>query len=120
FMNLTALRHKLIAGNISNTLTPGYRSKDVDFYNEFRNSLGEGQRLVGAQTHERHLPIGEAKDGQFKITVDKSGPSNGVNNVNIDKEVTNLSINQMNYTVAARMIRGKFDHLKKAITGRQV
>ena len=120
FLDLTALRHKLIAGNIANSLTPGYKTKDVDFYEEFRRSMGTSRGIVGVTTNERHIPIGDSPRKGFKVIENKSGPTSGVNNVDIDKEFTNLSVNQMNYTIAARMIRDKFDGLKKAITGRGV
>ncbi len=117
YLNLTSLRHKLTAGNVANVLTPGYEAKDIDFQKEFQRLKGEGIGLKGVTTNARHIPIGVGKNGGAKIVVDKKSPSNGVNRVNIDKEMTKLSTNQISYTVAARMLKNKFNGLRQAITG---
>ena len=41
YMDLLAARQKLVASNIANAETPGYRTVDIDFESEFR-SLVEG------------------------------------------------------------------------------
>ncbi len=117
YLNLTSLRHKLTAGNVANVLTPGYEAKDIDFQKEFQRLKGEGIGLKGVTTNARHIPLGVSKNGGAKIIVDKKSPSNGVNRVNIDQEMTKLSTNQISYTVAARMLKNKFNGLRQAITG---
>ena len=41
FLNLLSARQKLVASNIANADTPGYRTKDIDFQQEFL-SLARG------------------------------------------------------------------------------
>ncbi len=119
YLNLTSLRHKLIAGNVANVLTPGYEAKDIDFQKEFQRTQGNSHSISGVTTNSRHIPLGMNKAGSPRIVVDKKAGSNGVNNVNIDEEMTQMATNQISYTVAARMLKNKFNGLRKAITGRQ-
>lgn len=119
YLDLTALRNKVISGNIANSLTPGYKSREINFQEQYQKAIAGERRLEPVVTHARHIPVGEHKGNGFEIREDKDSPSNGVNNVNIDKEITGLSVNQMSYTIAARMISDKFSGLRQAITGRK-
>ncbi len=119
YLNLTSLRHKLTAGNVANVLTPGYEAKSIDFQKEFQRSKDASGGLVGVTTNSRHIPLGMSKGGSPKIIVDKSVKTNGINSVNIDKEMTEMATNQISYTVAARMLKNKFSGLRQAITGQK-
>src|SRR5271163_688027 len=47
YMDLVATRQKLVAANIANADTPGYRTQDIDFQTEFENLLpGEKPHVV--------------------------------------------------------------------------
>ena len=39
YMDLLSARQKLVASNIANADTPGYKTKDIDFQTEFRNMI---------------------------------------------------------------------------------
>ena len=52
YMTLLAERQKLVAANIANADTPGYKTKDIDFQAEFRNAL-DGGRPMSPQTSPR-------------------------------------------------------------------
>jgi flagellar basal-body rod protein FlgB len=41
YMNLLSARQKLVASNIANTDTPGYKTKDIDFRGEFAQQMQE-------------------------------------------------------------------------------
>ena len=117
YLNLSSLKHKLTAGNISNVLTPGYRAREIDFNGEYQRAINADKGLRPAVTHPRHIALSNSPDREPKIIESKTKYHNGINNVNIDKEMTDLAINQMSYTISARMIKDKFDSLRKAITG---
>ena len=40
YMDLLSARQKLMASNIANADTPGYRTQDIDFQAEFLNATG--------------------------------------------------------------------------------
>ena len=39
YMDLLSARQKLVASNIANADTPGYKTKDIDFQTEFANAM---------------------------------------------------------------------------------
>ena len=48
YMDLLSARQKLVAANLANADTPGYKTKDVDFHFEFMSAMAEGTP-VGAR-----------------------------------------------------------------------
>lgn len=115
FLDLSSLRHKLIAGNIANVSTPGYRSKDIDFHGELKKVIGKKDHIVGKMTHEKHIPLGKSKLQPPEIIENKTRGGNGINNVDIDKEVANMAQNQIYYSIGAKLMARKFQGLKNAI-----
>ena len=116
-LDLAAYRHKLISGNVANVETPDYASRDIDFKEEMDKALGTGITLPMKTTTFKHLGnTGTDQD----IKVKEHGPESDedFNGVDIDTEVTNLAINQMRYTIGARLLQKKMDFLRKAIQGR--
>jgi len=94
-MDLLAQRQRLVAANMANLDTPGYRTKDVDFQFEFMSQAG------GAQAH-----VIEPAD----LVVKNDG-----NNVNLDREARLLAENALRFNVASNLLRGEIHQLRKAI-----
>lgn len=118
FLDLTSLKHKLTAGNIANVATPGYKSRHINFQLELRKA-GEGKSgLTGMMTNSKHLELGHAKGNSFEVIKSKEPLINGTSNVNIDKEIASMAMNQLNFSIGARMMQNKFNSLRKAISGR--
>ncbi|MCP4567865.1 MAG: flagellar basal body rod protein FlgB [FCB group bacterium] len=116
-LDITGHRHKLISGNIANATTPGYAAKDIDFKSEMQKALGSGQQLAMKTTSGKHL----GNTGpQSEIQVIEHGPESDddLNGVDIDTEITNMAVNQMRYSIGARMLQKKMSFFKKVITGR--
>jgi len=116
-LDLAAYRHKLISGNIANVETPGFNAKDIDFKKEIQEALGDGPELAMKATDEKHIG-GAGPQRQIKVIETAPESEDALNGVDIDEEVTNLSINQMRYTIGARILRNKMNSLSKAIKGR--
>ena len=97
YMDLLSARQKLAASNIANADTPGYKTKDIDFQQEFMSMVkGEQPLTINAQG----LP--EKLDG---------------NNVSVDREARMLAENAMRFNVASVLLRGEITSIKSAITG---
>ena len=115
-------RQKSIADNIANVNTPGFRRSEVQFEDELRRSL-QKKGIKGRRTHQKHIPVGrvDLKDlrPRYHIPRDPSLKS-GVNNVDVDKEMSNLAKNQINYQAAAQLIGRQFNALRSAIRGESV
>lgn len=116
-LDLAAYRHKLISGNIANVMTPEYSSKDIDFKDEIQKALGSDQMLAVKATNRKHI-TNVGPNREIKVIEHEAESDEDLNGVDIDREVTNLAINQMRYTVGARILQKKINFLQKAIKGR--
>jgi flagellar basal-body rod protein FlgB len=95
YMSLLSERQKLVASNIANADTPGYRTQDIDFRSEFENATeGETPSVIEPQN----------------LAVKPDG-----NNVNLDREARLLSENAMRFSVATNLARSELATLKSAM-----
>jgi len=118
-----ALRQKVIAGNLANIATPGYKAQSVKFEEELSGALNTGS-IPGMTTHAQHLPIGGSSIDGVVPTVqstpvnDKSDPrASGMNNVDLDQEMAELAKTQLRFKFAARLIGDTFRGIQKSIRG---
>jgi flagellar basal-body rod protein FlgB len=116
-LDLSAYRHKLISGNIANATTPDYAAQDIDFKDEMQKALGTGPSLAMKATKTKHIG-NTGPNREIKVIENAAESDEDLNGVDIDNEVTNLAINQMRYTIGARMLAKKMGFLSKAIKGR--
>ena len=94
YMDLLSARQKLVASNIANADTPGYRTQDIDFQSEFLNASGGSPRSVQVQG----------------LAVKNDG-----NDVSIDRESRLLAENAMRFQLAASLLRGQISQIREAI-----
>jgi flagellar basal-body rod protein FlgB len=107
-MDVASLRHKVIANNVANVNTPGYRERDVTFEDALRRQLDRG--VPAAVATERVLPkIAEGAGGAER--------TDG-NNVDIDQEMSALTKNTLLYRVFAQVLTAQIGQMRSAITGR--
>ena len=78
YMDLLSARQKLVASNVANADTPGYRTRDIDFQSEFVNAMGGPPRV----SEVNDLPV-----------------KNDGNNVNLDREARLLAENALRFQV---------------------
>ena len=112
-----AQRHEVIAENIANVQTTGYRTQEY----RFEELLGGAQaRLEGTRTHVNHLSLGARRldetTGEVRET--DSAFDNGINDVDIDHEMTELATNDLSYRLATRLLSMRYGMLRSAIRGR--
>jgi len=101
-MDVANLRGRIIAGNLANQNTPGFRARAVSFEEAFREALDSG-REVGDVEPEIYEPRNTG--------VDVDG-----NDVNTDKEVLAAARNAFMYDAYASIIRGRNKLLDTAMT----
>lgn len=96
YMDLLSARQKLVASNIANADTPGYRTQDIDFRAEFDQQVSKNPRAI-------------QPDG---LAVKPDG-----NNVNIDREARLLSENALRFAVASNLAVSQLHQIRSAIDG---
>ena len=117
-MDAYSLRQKTIANNIANVETKGYKRKEVVFEEEFRKALNTKTKAL-TRTDPRHLPVGHNTmniPSEVKVVQDKF--SNGINNVDMDKEMALLAKTQLDYNAMTKLATKQLKLLKSAINGR--
>lgn len=114
-LDLAAARQKLKSGNIANSGTPGYKSRDFDFQTEYNRAVGNSSRLAGTTTHSGHIALGQHKERAPRV-IEKSIREGELNSVDIDIEMSTMTQNNLLFTVSATLLQRKFDGIRKAIT----
>jgi flagellar basal-body rod protein FlgB len=104
-LDVSALRHDVIAQNVANVNTPGYSTQEVSFEEALQQALSqcEGGSLV-APTPEIITGTGgeEREDG---------------NNVDIDLEMARLQKNASNFKTYTQLLASDLAQYRSAITG---
>jgi len=94
-MNLLSFRQKLVASNIANADTPGYRTRDIDFQAELQNAAGGDPRVTG---------------------VDGLAIKNDGNDVSLDREARLLAENALRFQMASNLMRSQIRLVHAAIS----
>ena len=94
YMDLLSARQKLVAANIANADTPGYRTQDIDFQAEFQQAVGRSPNVI------------QAPGLQVK---------NDGNNVSLDREARLLAENALRFQVASSLLRSQIHAVRSAI-----
>jgi flagellar basal-body rod protein FlgB len=101
-LNVRAFYHKVLAGNIANIETPGYKEKDIDFRAELDKSLDS----TTSGTSNVHV-IEKA---------DMSASMDG-NSVVMEDQIMKLTENTMMFNSFVQLINKKFSMMRYVING---
>lgn len=99
-LDLGAFRHQLIASNLANVDTPGYRTQDI------RPFAGELQQAMSGE-EPLFTPVGREMRGLLER------PDG--NNVSVERESLLMAQNQLRFHVAVQFLRAEFRRLSEAI-----
>lgn len=115
-LDLRSQRHSLISSNIANADTPGYRAGKIQFEDELNKMMPSHNKLQLTRTSEQHLPRTGLEHLQPEVVHD-SGTVQRVdgNTVDLDKEIVDMSKNQLMYGAMSQILRKKFDGLTAVI-----
>jgi flagellar basal-body rod protein FlgB len=106
----TASRHKLLASNIANVDTPGYRAKDLPF-----NTVLKDQVMGLARTASNHLIGSPILPGGGDIKAEERSPWEDGNNVSLDMELGRITENALLYEAGTTLLSKKIQMYKNAI-----
>lgn len=116
-MSLANRRLDLVAGNLANLDTPGYRTRDFDFQEAMKAALQAlpGQSVPMARTHPGHLDDGSGGVSPTPQFVATGQERNDGNNVNLDRETMLLQRTQSSYVLASTFLQGELKRTLQAI-----
>lgn len=115
-------RAKALANNIANVNTPNYKREDIQFENTLAAALDKNSRFEGKVTQKGHFEISSIPSlDNVKAEVIKEESvfmKNDGNGVDIEKEQSELTKNNLRYQFATTRISSGFNLLKGVIKGR--
>ena len=110
-LDVSSVKHKVIANNIANVNTPGYKKMEVSFADQLEKVLNKDS-------------MNKFDTLQPKIVISKEDTSetarNDGNNVDMDKEVSSLVKNTLTYSIYTQLLAKKYEGIKSAIEGSRV
>ena len=108
-------RATVLANNLANVDTPGFKARDFDFAAALRSASAE-QGLGIAKTHARHLgdngPGVISTELQYRIPLQ---PSVDGNTVDSQLETAAFARNAMDFAASFRLLNGRLGGLSKAL-----
>jgi flagellar basal-body rod protein FlgB len=104
-LDVAEMRHRVIAQNVANVNTPGYRKLDLSFENAFAKQLSHGGVAASLEVKPKLI---EASGGRER--------ADG-NNVDIDVEMGRLNKNALLYSTYTQLLASQIGSMKAAITG---
>jgi flagellar basal-body rod protein FlgB len=100
YLDLAAFRQKLIASNLANVDTPGYRTRDISFEGEMRRA----QDRLGPQAPTPRV---------FEVQGLIERPDG--NNVNLEREGLLLARTQLQFRLGVELLRQEFQRISAAV-----
>jgi len=118
-LDLRSARQRVIASNLANEETPGYRASELTFMDQLHSAHKGRLPIVMTATQGRHFgahgPQGvQAVTGKLTEVPAGDLPLDA-NSVNLELEMAKLSENAMQYNAAATILAKKFHGLLSAI-----
>ena len=109
-LTLRQKRHEVIASNLANVETPGYRAKELDFGAALQQAF-EIHRAPEVPESEPPLPA-------ERVVEDLDAPARADGNtVDVDMQMAKLSANGEDYVALSRLLGHRLALLRQAITG---
>ncbi len=111
------LRNEVIAQNIANVDTPGYKRSTVSF-EEYLDSASKKSGFNGNTTNSKHINFGNSNDNaKIKITKDNKNLSTRLdeNNVDVETEMASLAKNDIRYNALVQSISGSYQRIMNVI-----
>ncbi len=119
-------RMEVIAGNLANANTPGYKARDIDFNSAMESAMRErsGRSFSGssrglAKTNDRHLsgnPSSVAANFDMQYRIPTQPDTGDGNSVEVQAERNRFLDNGLRYQASIEFLNGKIKGMKKALS----
>ena len=110
-LTLTQRRHEVLASNLANVETPGFRARELDFGSALRDAFAvqrPGELGAAAEPDDAHVSVVE----------DRSAPARADGNtVDLDLQMAKLTANGTRYLALARLLAMRIGLVRSAING---
>ena len=116
-LDISSRRASLVAANIANVDTPGYKAKTFDFDEALASFLPEGQNLQPVRTDPSH--IGGVSESDLPSVREEAPLTERLdeNTVDIERELSDLLRSEIMYSASLRLLTKKIQMINSAIAG---
>ncbi len=115
-LQLRATRSAVIANNLANSDTPGFKARDIDFKSVLSGQMDSNKSIAVERTQKGHLAGNQRIDSEL-LYRNPMQPSIDGNTVDSQIEQALFARNAMNYNASFEFLNGKFTGIKSAIRG---
>lgn len=113
-LDYRSANHRVIAGNLANADTPGFRHKELRFDEELKRAT-ETNNINLKITNPDHISHFLSNKGN-SFPVHEGEPAiNGKGQLNLDMEMAKMTRNNLLYEASAKLLAKKFKALRSAI-----
>lgn len=116
-LNLRTQRHQVLASNIANADTPGYKSRDFGFEAAITSAMAgrQGGDLGMLRTASGHIQGAGGSGASLQFRTENQSSVDG-NTVDMDVERTNITDNAVQYQILTQLIGDKFKGMRTALS----
>ena len=119
-MRLRSMRHELLAGNIANADTPGYRAKDLDFAAALKAAVAP-EKQAGADARlqliaARPSDAAAALAPESLVRIEDAEGKFDDNSVDLDRQIASLVENSLSYETSLTLLGRTLANLRYAIS----
>jgi flagellar basal-body rod protein FlgB len=113
---LRSQRAEVLAANLSNADTPGYKARDFDFKAMLANEVDSGSRM--RTTHQGHIQTEQDRVSSAQLLYrTPMQPTLDGNTVDTEQEHAAFSANSLEYQASLTFLNSKIAGIRKAIRG---
>lgn len=119
-LDYASTRQEVLANNIANANTPGYRRKEASFEDVLATAQGGAPARIAQINSNSRRFFATGVNGRAPVEVietDEGSMRMDGNNVDMDAEMSRLAQNQIYYTTCSQLASGQFMNLKSVIEG---
>lgn len=118
-MVLRSQRAEVIASNIANADTPGYKAKGMDFKQALTQASSRQQSGGMTRTNEKHFDVRTEFNNTTQYRVPDQPDTGDGNTVDVQVERNLYLENSLEYQASVQFLNGKIKAYKKVISGGQ-
>ena len=115
YMGRLSQRQQIVASNLANIDTPGYKTRDISFHATMQELLPDSAMALrtSRSDHAGRWTPAAAQAPVFEV---QGAPERAdLNNVDIDKEMLKLSETAFGYSLMSQIVRGKLRTIASSI-----
>lgn len=121
-LNFSQARHGVLAGNIANINTPGYRTRDLSvevFEKRLKDAIEQSHRPGGSQPISAGIVTTDPEDPLRKVSQSMTSLLyHDETNIDLEQQVAEINKNQIMHSLALSVMTNQMQLLQTAISER--